>query len=109
MSSNITQQKPQWVDHQRWLMAQPDLLDAASEALPFVTGIMALMEQASMVDAYEEVKLIETRLRGAIAKEDARRNGFHINGQWRELPKGAAQEGVYRSSLAWYDKGRVIR
>ena len=73
--NNIKQPRPQWVDHMEWLQRQPDLLEMAREALPFVTGAMALMEETSIIDGYEDAKSTASRLKGAIAKEDAKRSG----------------------------------
>ena len=76
MNRQIIQSRPQWVERMDFLNRQPDLLDVVKEALPFVEGVMALTEKTSDIDAYENTKVVFDRLRGAIAKEEAKAAGF---------------------------------
>ena len=71
----MVQAKPQWVQALDRLNRQPDLLDAAHEAVRYVRGAMAMLEHTEDMDAYEEAKRTLERLEGAIAKESAKRTG----------------------------------
>lgn len=67
-------QAPQWITDKQWLERQPDILVMAQEALPYVEGLLGLHERTSAIEAWEETNRTVERLKGAIAKEQDRRD-----------------------------------
>ena len=73
MTNRNNPPKPKWLLEEERIALQPDLLAVAVEVLPFMEGLLPLFERTSMVEAYEEVNHVVTRLRGAIEKEEHER------------------------------------